>query len=93
MARPKKTRTTTTRAAPACARPKPAPSKTDRLRRMLATGTGASLAEICTETGWQAHSARAAISGLRKAGWTVERSPAAEGAPSRYRITGERGTA
>ncbi|MGJ8583434.1 MAG: DUF3489 domain-containing protein [Marinosulfonomonas sp.] len=39
-------------------------------------------------TGWQPHSVRAALSGLRKAGYTIDRSdPEIAGRTSVYRIT------
>ncbi len=68
---------------------KPKQTKTDKVRAMLARPQGASLEAICKTTGWQAHSARAVLSGLRKAGYTIERSAAGEGkkAGSVYRIT------
>nr|WP_093163057.1 DUF3489 domain-containing protein [Aliiruegeria lutimaris] len=57
---------------------------------MLARPQGASLEAICKATGWQPHSARAILSGLRKAGYTVERQAAEkQGAGSVYRITAE----
>lgn len=63
-------------------------TKIETLRSMLARPEGASLTAICETMGWQAHSARAALSGLRKAGLTITRSPienAKEGG-SVYRI-------
>lgn len=64
-------------------------SKTDKVRSMLARPQGARLDAICKATGWQPHSARAALSGLRKAGYTIERQPAGDGkgGGSTYRIT------
>ena len=52
----------------------------DLLRRK----NGASMADIMKATGWQAHSARAMISGLRKAGHEVECERTDKGA--RYRM-------
>jgi hypothetical protein len=50
---------------------------------------GADLGVLQSATGWQAHSVRAALSGLRKAGYTITRSePAKPGASAIYRITG-----
>ena len=64
-------------------------SKTDLVRGMLIMPKGASLAAICKATNWQAHSARAMLSGLRKAGYEIERSAAGDkGGGSVYRITG-----
>ncbi len=48
-------------------------SKTDRLLTLLRTGTGASLEEMIEATGWQAHTVRAAITGLRKRGYEIKR--------------------
>ena len=48
-------------------------TKTDTVRTMLTQSKGTSLEAICKATGWQPHSARAALSGLRKAGYTIER--------------------
>jgi hypothetical protein len=46
---------------------------------MLACPQGATLEAICKATGWQPHSARAALSGLRKAGATIEREALVDG--------------
>lgn len=46
--------------------------------------SGATIAQIQSAFGWQPHTARAAISNLRKNGETVQRSDAAKG--SAYRI-------
>ena len=48
-------------------------TKTDTVRAMLSKPKGTSLEGICKATGWQPHSARAVLSGLRKAGYTIER--------------------
>ncbi len=48
-------------------------TKRDRLRARLEQTDGASLVELATEFGWQPHTVRAAISGLRKAGLEVQR--------------------
>lgn len=65
----------------------PQPPKIETVRQMLAAPEGASLGQICTATGWQAHSARAALSGLRKAGVVLLREPAMEaGGEAIYRI-------
>ena len=70
-------------------KPKPKQTKTDKVRTMLARPQGANLDAICKATGWQAHSARAGLSGLRKAGCTIEREAPGEGKgdSSIYRIT------
>jgi hypothetical protein len=43
-------------------------SKVESVVRLLSRENGASLAELMTVTGWQAHSTRAALTGLRKRG-------------------------
>jgi biotin operon repressor len=48
-------------------------SKADRLLAMLRTGTGASLEDMTGATGWQPHTVRAAMTGLRKRGYAIER--------------------
>ncbi|MBK6296946.1 MAG: DUF3489 domain-containing protein [Sphingomonadales bacterium] len=53
---------------------------------LLSRPHGASLAEIVTATGWLAHTARAALSGLKKQGHALA-SDKADGV-RRYRITG-----
>ncbi len=51
---------------------------------MLRRQEGASLAAIADATGWQAHTVRAALTGLRKRGHAVERTVL--GSESRYSI-------
>jgi len=48
-------------------------SKAERLVDLLRKGTGASLDDMIEATGWQAHTVRAAMTGLRKRGYQVER--------------------
>jgi hypothetical protein len=64
-------------------------TKTDKVRAMLARPQGATLEAICKATCWQPHSARAVLSGLRKAGATIEREAPTDGngGGSVYRIT------
>ena len=64
-------------------------TKTEKVRAMLTRPGGAPLEEICKATGWQPHSARAALSGLRKEGATIDREAPddGKGGGSVYRIT------
>jgi hypothetical protein len=64
-------------------------TKTETVRAMLARPEGASLEAICKATGWQPHSARAVLSGFRKAGYTIERDvpDGDKNGASVYRIT------
>jgi Protein of unknown function (DUF3489) len=65
-------------------------SRREALRNVLATEQGASIRELCDSFGWQPHSARAALSGLRKAGTGVARIlPATSGGETRYRVVTE----
>jgi hypothetical protein len=75
---------------PATTRHRKATTRREALRDVLSKEGGASIAELCDTFGWQAHSARAAISGLKKDGATVERLLPREGKTgSRYRIARE----
>lgn len=54
------------------------PSKSQQVEKLLKRSRGATTAELMTETGWQAHSLRAFLTGLRKKGHTIskeERKP------------------
>ena len=59
-------------------------SKRDQLRKRLERRGGASLKDLQDAFGWQPHTIRAAISGLRKAGHDVQRETGSDGAV--YRI-------
>ena len=56
--------------------PKPAkpPSKTALILGMLQRSEGATLEQLVEATGWQPHTTRAALTGLRKKGHVVVRS-------------------
>ena len=69
-------------------------TKSAMLRKMLQARAGAGLSRLCEATGWQPHSVRAALSGLRKAGYAIERQdPKKPGSEAIYRITGAPGEA
>ena len=59
-------------------------TRDDQLRKLLLRKTGASIAQIQKSFGWQPHTARAAISRLRKSGSVVDREDGDKG--SVYRI-------
>ncbi len=72
----------------------PKPTKSAMLREMLQARAGASMTRLREATGWQPHSVRAALSGLRKAGYAIERQdPKKPGGEAIYRITGAPGEA
>lgn len=68
------------------ARPKRV-TKKDRLVRMLSGKSGADVGSISRKFGWQPHTTRAALTGLRKAGFELSAEQPGEGKPARYRIT------
>ncbi len=49
------------------------PTKTAIVRKLLSRPRGASLGDITSATGWQAHSIRSFLTGLRKKGLALER--------------------
>jgi hypothetical protein len=54
---------------------------------LLERAEGATISDLTTATGWLAHTTRAALTGLRKRGYTVELDKGTDGKESRYRIT------
>jgi hypothetical protein len=60
--------------------------KLGSLLQSIASGQGATLPELSTALGWQPHTTRAAISGLRKRGVAIELVKSPNGAASRYRL-------
>ena len=53
---------------------------------MLSQEQGTTLAALIDATGWLPHTTRAALTGLRKKGYAIERLSRAGGEPSAYRI-------
>jgi predicted ArsR family transcriptional regulator len=66
-------------------------SKKDQLITLLRGKGGADVQALSDTLGWQPHTVRAALTGLRKAGIVVEKMAVREGEHSRYRINGKRG--
>lgn len=59
---------------PADVEPQPStPTRRDALLDMLRTPDGASIEDLTLRFGWKPHSARAMLTGLRKAGHHVQR--------------------
>lgn len=69
----------------------PKPTKAAIVSKLLSRPRGASLGDITAATGWQAHSIRAFLTGLRRKGVVLEREPRRDGATG-YRIV-KRGAA
>lgn len=65
---------------------KPKPTKSETILKLISRPTGASLGALEKATGWQPHSVRAALTGLRKGGHAVERGKDAKGVTV-YRVT------
>jgi hypothetical protein len=62
-------------------------SKKAAIEALVQRKEGAEIADLMAATGWQEHSIRAALTGLRKAGHTISRVRDDSGA-TRYRICG-----
>lgn len=70
---------------PVVAKPAPLPTrKKSLIEAMVRRREGCTVSELTAATGWQEHSLRAAITGLRKAGHSIDRDKT--DGPSRYRI-------
>lgn len=74
--------------APASLTPK---TKKDQFVDLLRAKAGADVKALSDALGWQPHTVRAALTGLRKAGVAVEKMPAREGELTRYRVNAKRG--
>jgi hypothetical protein len=68
-------------------RPPRAGSKLDRLLGMVSTDEGATLDELIGATGWLPHTARAALTGLRKRGYDVRLVRGDRKTAAAYRVT------
>ncbi len=66
-------------------------TKADTILDLLQRPTGASISELTKATGWQPHSVRAALTGLRKKGREVVRTKDDQGV-TRYCIESESGS-
>ncbi len=66
-------------------------TKADTILDLLQRPTGASISELTKATGWQPHSVRAALTGLRKKGREVVRTKDDQGV-TRYCIKAESGS-
>ena len=63
-------------------------TKAQTILKLVQRSKGASLGALEKATGWQPHSVRAALTGLRKSGHIIERAKDAKGVTV-YRVTGE----
>lgn len=67
---------------------KASPSKSAMVKKLLARPRGATMAEMIAATGWQKHSVRAFLTGLRKKGNTLVREERRNGELA-YRLTAD----
>ena len=67
------------------------PTKKSQLITLLRAKGGKDIAAISETFGWQQHTTRAALSGLRKAGFEITRQTPRSGGAARYGITAEPG--
>jgi predicted ArsR family transcriptional regulator len=65
-------------------------SKKNQLIDLLRAKGGADVQALSDTLGWQPHTVRAALTGLRKAGVEVDKMPVREGERTRYRINAKR---
>lgn len=68
-------------------------TKKEQLIQMLTRKAGADVATISEKLGWQTHTTRAALTGLRKAGFEITVDKPGDGKASCYRITAQRADA
>lgn len=61
-------------------------TKKDQLIKLLGAKSGADIKSMSEKLGWQQHTTRAALSGLRKAGYEVAGEKPVKGGLSKYRI-------
>lgn len=67
----------------------PAKTKKDQLIGLLSKPSGARVSVLVERLGWQPHTVRAALSGLRKQGFEIATSKAAKTGEALYTITGQ----
>jgi hypothetical protein len=63
-------------------------TKKARLIALLSRKSGADVPSLSTTLGWLPHTTRAALSGLRKAGYEITSIKAGNGKPMRHQIIG-----
>ena len=61
-------------------------TKKDQLIKLLGAKAGVDIKSLSEKLGWQQHTTRAAMTGLRKAGYEVAADKPAKGGLSKYRI-------
>ncbi len=64
-------------------------TKKDQLIQLLTRKAGVDVATISDKLGWQSHTTRAALTGLRKAGFEISAEKPVQGKALSYRITAQ----
>lgn len=67
--------------------PKP---KKEQLVDLLRAKAGVTVGQLSETLGWQPHTVRAALTGLRKANIAIEKMAGRDGGPTRYRVNAKR---
>jgi len=66
---------------------RPKVTKRARLISLLSKDSGVDVNSLSKKLGWQTHSTRAAMSGLRKSGYEIKLIKSGNNKPSRHRIS------
>ena len=74
------------RKSQANARARKRTTKKDQLIKLLGTKSGADIKSLSEKLGWQQHTTRAAMSGLRKSGFSIIGTKPAKGELALYRL-------
>jgi predicted ArsR family transcriptional regulator len=61
-------------------------TKKAQLIKLLSTKSGTDVPSISEKLGWLPHTTRAALTGLRRAGYEVTSEKTGNGKPTRYRV-------
>ena len=86
-ARPKRKTTTSRKSGKGTSKPRE--TKRARLIGLLKRANGSDIATLSRELNWQQHTTRAALTGLRKTGFIIERVQSGAGRTASYRIMAE----
>ncbi len=72
---------------PAAKEPGAPPTKKSRLVALLKSDTGATVPDLATALDWLPHTTRAALTGVKKSGYEIDKLPPLEGSrSSRYKL-------
>jgi predicted transcriptional regulator len=66
--------------------PRKRTTKKDQLIKLLGSKSGCDIRSLSTKLGWQQHTTRAVLCGLRKSGYALASERPASGGTAKYRI-------